>query len=155
MKINSILFLFVVSIFFGHPASADSNRQAISDGTTMVVLKNALARELAVTNIEITSYAKDWNSYNPMSWVIDPDRKYRVLEFSFVDRNGQKQKMSCSLNILRGQTNVTVHSCTGAKAMGSYTRLAPYGLEGDQSIIVDGVVSKETNSGTNGSGTTR
>lgn len=138
---GNILALALLVSLCGPAAFADSAGQAISDGTTITKIKSALTSELAVSNVEVTSYAKAWNSYNPMSWVIDSSRKYRVIEFSFVDRNGKKQSLSCSLNIVSGETSVTIHSCTGGdKSLGAYSRLADYGYAAE-SFIFPGVVT--------------
>lgn len=136
---GGVFALALVVSLWGPAAFADSDDQAISDGTTIARLKGALASELAVSDVEITSYAKAWSSYNPMSWAMDPSDKYRVIEFSFTDRDGKKQNLSCALHIFGGETSVTIYGCTGGdKSLGAYSRLADYGYTGE-SVTFPGV----------------
>lgn len=139
MENKFLLFIFLVLSPF--IAKADANKQAISDGTTIAAIESALGKTLIGTNFQISSYAKAWTSYNPMSWVVDPNRKYRTINFSFTDSGGKTQKMSCSSNIVSGESSVVIHSCTGGdKPIDKYHQLSTYGYSGN-SIIMDGVVS--------------
>lgn len=141
------VFLCVFMMAFATPAMADPSGQAIADGTTLVAIQKALASKIEGSNFSVTDYAKAWISYNPMSWVMDPERSYRTISLSFTDPHGKKQKMSCSLNILRGLSDVTIHSCTGGdKPLGLYSKLAKYGYSAE-AVILDDVITKPAGGG--------
>jgi hypothetical protein len=148
------VFLCVFTMAFATPVMADPVGQAISDGTTLVAIQKALASKIEGSNFSVTDYARAWSSYNPMSWVVDPERSYRTISLSFTDSQGKKQKMSCSLNILRGETDVTIHSCTGGdKPLGLYSKLAKYGYSAE-SVILDNVIIKPAGGDNNQPSTT-
>ncbi|MEN0060340.1 MAG: hypothetical protein AAGB31_15985 [Bdellovibrio sp.] len=44
-----------------------------------------------MTNIEIVSYEKSWDSYNPKTWVMDPGGKHRNIKLAFTDKSGKNK----------------------------------------------------------------
>jgi hypothetical protein len=131
-------------------AKADMNKQFIQDGTTLQEVQQQLANKVGGRDLVIKSYSKAWNAYNPMSWIIDPDRKYRSITFEFVN-NGKKQTIDCDVSIKKGSENLLAYNCSGGdQSFRYYTKLNKYGYAED-SVIIENVIhnsSTESNQGT-------
>jgi len=138
----------LLTVFVSPAAMADSQSQAIQDGMSITTMQNALAKNINGSNLTITDYSKAWSAYNPMSWVMDPNRSYRSISFEFTDRSGKKQKFSCQANTMKTNNDFFIYNCSNADSQGQtlryYHKLFQYGYAEDSVIMKDLVTRPAT-----------
>lgn len=113
---NIVKFLSLLAFFFVSVQNVFSNECSMF-GISKADVEKQMAKDLKVDEVIVDDYGRAAARYNPVGWIIDWNRDYRILSFT-IKHKGKTQSFSdCSANYTRDDKQVIIAACSGDVAL--------------------------------------